>query len=550
MTDLSRVHLIGIGGSGMSGVARILLARDSVVTGSDVKDSRPVRALRSMGAHIAVGHDAANLELAGELPTVVVVSFAAIPQDNPELAAAQAHGIPVIRRSDLLGELMAGYRQVLIAGTHGKTSTTSMAVAAMQAAGLDPSFAIGGQLNRSGTNAHHGTGDAFVAEADESDASLLRYAPDIAVVTNIEPDHLDYFGTAQAYHQVFEDFADRLTDTGHLVVCLDDVHAAALGERCVEKGLSVLGYGTTDAAALHPQVPLGAEIINTEVTEAGTEARVRIDDREITVTLQIPGQHMVLNGAGALLAGHLAGGDLDQLAAGLSDFNGVRRRFEYRGTASGVRVFDDYAHHPTEVTAVLQAARQKVDAEGDGARVIVIFQPHLYSRTIEFAEEFAAALSLADAAVVLDIYGAREKPVEGVSSRIITDSMTAETVAYEPDFSRAPETVRALVEEGDLVFIISNTGETMSAVQTANIVRRIGATVVSITGSTHSKLGIASNLVLELVQPRDDQKKRMAPLGTIFELSCMVMLDSMVPLLMTRLDQDEASLRRRHAIWV
>ena len=450
MTDLSRVHLIGIGGSGMSGVARILLARDSVVTGSDVKDSRPVRALRSMGAHIAVGHDAANLELAGELPTVVVVSFAAIPQDNPELAAAQAHGIPVIRRSDLLGELMAGYRQVLIAGTHGKTSTTSMAVAAMQAAGLDPSFAIGGQLNRSGTNAHYGTGDAFVAEADESDASLLRYAPDIAVVTNIEPDHLDYFGTAQAYHQVFEDFADRLTDTGHLVVCLDDVHAAALGERCVEKGLSVLGYGTTDAAALHPQVPLGAEIINTEVTEAGTEARVRIDDREITVTLQIPGQHMVLNGAGALLAGHLAGGDLDQLAAGLSDFNGVRRRFEYRGTASGVRVFDDYAHHPTEVTAVLQAARQKVDAEGDGARVIVIFQPHLYSRTIEFAEEFAAALSLADAAVVLEIFGAREKPVEGVTSRIITDSMTC-PVVHQPDFSAAVDTLRTQVRPGDLV---------------------------------------------------------------------------------------------------
>lgn len=449
--DLSRVHLIGIGGSGMSGVARILLDRGAVVTGSDVKDSRPVRALRSAGAHVAVGHQAENLTLAGEPPTVVVVSFAAIPEDNPELVAAAELGIPVIRRSDLLGELMAGHRQVLFAGTHGKTSSTSMAVAAMQAAGMDPSFAIGGQLNRSGTNAHHGTGDSFVAEADESDASLLRYSPDIAVVTNIEPDHLDYFGTPQAYHQVFDDFADRISADGHLVVCLDDVHAAALGERCLARGVRVLGYGTTAAAELHPQIPVGAEILSSEVTDGGSLAQVRLGHTDLSVTLQIPGHHMVLNGAGALLAGHLAGGDLALLAEGLSDFNGVRRRFEYRGTAGGVRVYDDYAHHPTEVTAVLQAARQKVEAEGESARVAVVFQPHLYSRTIEFAEEFAAALSLADAAVVLDIYGAREKPVEGVSSRIITDSMTAETVAYEPDFSRAPETVRALVKEGDLV---------------------------------------------------------------------------------------------------
>lgn len=448
--DLSRVHLIGIGGSGMSGVARILLDRGAVVTGSDVKDSRPVRALRSSGAHVAVGHDAGNLLLTGELPTVVVVSFAAIPQDNPELVRAHEEGIPVIRRSDLLGELMEGRRQVLFAGTHGKTSTTSMAVAAMQTAGLDPSFSIGGQLNRSGTNAHHGTGDAFVAEADESDASLLRYSPDVAVVTNIEPDHLDYFGTAQAYHQVFDDFADRITPDGHLVVCLDDIHAAALGERSLQRGIRVLGYGTTDAAALHPDIPLGAEVLSTEVTDVGSTATMRIDGRDLTVVLQIPGQHMVLNGAAALLAAHLAGGDLDRLAEGLSDFNGVRRRFEYRGTAGGVRVFDDYAHHPTEVTAVLQAARQKVEAEGEGARVIVVFQPHLYSRTIEFAEEFAAALSLADAAVVLDIFGAREKPVEGVSSRIITDAMTTEVV-YEPDFSHAPQTVRELARPGDLV---------------------------------------------------------------------------------------------------
>lgn len=465
--DLSRVHLVGIGGAGMSGVARILLSRGATVTGSDVKASRPVRALTSVGAHIAIGHAAENLTLSGELPTVVVVSFAAIPQDNPELIAAQEHGIPVIRRSDLLGELMDGHRQVLIAGTHGKTSTTSMAVAALQAAGLDPSFAIGGQLNRSGTNAHHGTGDAFVAEADESDASLLRYRPDVAVVTNIEPDHLDYFGTAKAYYQVFDDFAERLTPTGTLVVCLDDIHAAALGERCLDKGIQVLGYGTTEAAALHSDIPLGAEIVSTTFEEVGTVAHLRIDDRDITVTLQIPGQHMVLNGAGALLAGLLVGGDLDQLVSGLSDFNGVRRRFEYRGTVTsgefaGLRVFDDYAHHPTEVTAVLQAARQKVEAEGEGARVVVVFQPHLYSRTIEFSEEFAAALSLADSVIVLEIFGAREKPVEGVTSRIITDSVTCD-VAYEPDFSEAVDTLRSRIRPGDLVLTMGAGNVTLLA---------------------------------------------------------------------------------------
>lgn len=465
--DLSRVHLVGIGGAGMSGVAHILLSRGAVVSGSDIKDSRPVRVLESHGAHVAIGHAAENLGVAGALPTVVVTSFAAIPTDNPELAAAAEHGIPVIRRSDLLGELMEGYSQILLAGTHGKTSTTSMTVAAMQGAGMDPSFAIGGMLNKAGTNAHHGTGTAFVAEADESDASLLRYKPDVAVVTNIEPDHLDYFGTREAYFQVFDVFAARIQPGGHLVVCLDDSGAAALGERSVAAGVPVLGYGTTAAAAAHPSIPVGAEVIRHEVVGAGTEVTVRVDDHEVTYILQIPGTHMVLNSAAALLSGHLAGGDLDQLAAGLSDFSGVRRRFEFKGavdagTYAGARVYDDYAHHPTEVTAVLSAAREKVDAEGDGARIVAVFQPHLYSRTIEFAAEFAEALSLADAVVVLEIYGARERPVEGVTSRIITDRIPGQ-VRYEPNFSGVPDTVRELVGAGDLVLTLGAGTVTMLA---------------------------------------------------------------------------------------
>lgn len=462
--DLSRVHLIGIGGAGMSGVAHILLDRGSVVTGSDVKDSRPVRALRSQGATVAVGHAPENLELAGELPTVVVTSFAAIPKDNPELVRAAAEGIPVIRRSDLLAELMEGYTQVLLAGTHGKTSTTSMAVVALQAAGADPSFAIGGQLNRAGTNAHHGAGSVFVAEADESDASLLRYKPDVAVVTNIEPDHLDYFGSREAYFQVFDDFADCVTDTGHLVVCFDDDNAAECGRRALSRGVQVLGYGTAEAVARHADIPAGA------VVTAENPIRVELPGRgSAEYTLSIPGRHMVLNSAAALLAGVLAGAAPERLAAGLSDFTGVRRRFELKGEVAGgplagTRVYDDYAHHPTEVAAVLRAAREKVASEGSGARVVVCFQPHLYSRTQEFAAEFADALSLADACVVLDIFGAREAPVEGVTSRLITERIAGGTeVRLEPDFSAAPASVAALTRPGDLVFTMGAGSVTLLA---------------------------------------------------------------------------------------
>ncbi|MEZ2120939.1 MULTISPECIES: UDP-N-acetylmuramate--L-alanine ligase [unclassified Corynebacterium] len=458
MTDLSRVHLIGIGGAGMSGVARILLARGMQVSGSDVKDSRIVLALRAMGATIAIGHDVKNLELLGERPTVVVTSFAAIPEDNPELAGAHAAGIEVIRRSDLLAELMSGRRQLLLAGTHGKTSTTSMAVVALQTAGCDPSFAIGGQLNKAGTNAHHGTGDIFVAEADESDASLLRYEPTVAVVTNIEPDHLDFFGTPEAYFRVFDDFARRLTPDGTLVVCLDDDHAAALGQRCIEAGIRVQGYGTAAAAAAHPSIECGARVTGITTEAFGSRATVDVSGRTLTVNMHTPGVHMVLNATAALLSGILLGADPDRLAAGLSGFTGVRRRFELRGEIldgagrhAGVRVYDDYAHHPTEVSAVLRATREKLDGEDGDGRIVVVFQPHLYSRTSEFAVEFAEALSLAERVVVLDIFGARERPVEGIDGRIIADKVKTERCVYVPEFNRVPGVVADLAGPGDIV---------------------------------------------------------------------------------------------------
>nr|WP_286982331.1 UDP-N-acetylmuramate--L-alanine ligase [Corynebacterium sp. UBA5992] len=475
--DLTRVHFIGIGGSGMSGLARILAARDCVVTGSDVKDSTPVAVLCSMGAKVAIGHRAENLELAGQEPTTVVTSFAAIPQDNPELVEAKKRGIPVIRRSDLLAALMVGHTQILLAGTHGKTSTTSMTVSAMQRAGLDPSFAIGGQLNRAGTNAHSGTGKAFVAEADESDASLLRYSPDIAVITNAEPDHLDFFKTPEAYFQVFDDFANRVTEgTGYLVVCLEDPHAAATGQRALERGVNVLGYGSEEAGEKYPEIPLAGALVGEHIDETGMHVAVRLRlpgsaEQHAEYGLQIPGHHMVLNSVAALAASALAGGDVTELAQGLEEFSGVRRRFEFRGAVSfhegpDVQVFDDYAHHPTEVTAVLKAARQKVEAAGQDGRVIACFQPHLYSRTMAFDAEFAQALSLADAAVVLDIYGAREQPVEGITSRIITDKMPEDMqVIFEPDFSAAAADVVSLVHPGDLVLTIGAGSVTLLAAE-------------------------------------------------------------------------------------
>lgn len=466
--DLSRTHMVGIGGAGMSGIARILLARGYAVTGSDMKDSRSVLALRAAGAEVAIGHSAANVTGGEQLPTVVVTSFAAIPQDNPELVAAREAGIPVVRRSDVLAELMSDRRAFLLAGTHGKTSTTSMAVVGLQAAGEDPSFAIGGQLNRAGTNAHHGTGDIFVAEADESDGSFLSYSPEVAVITNIEPDHLDYYGTEEAYVAIFDEFATKVTPGGYLVCCLDDPGAAALAERVIATGTGpkVLGYGTRAAAEKHPQVPAAAIIEELRPDARGNAATVAFrlpgqEERREEVRVPIPGVHMTLNGVAAILGGALLGADLDRVVSGVADFDGVRRRFEHHGEAGGVRVYDDYAHHPTEVTAVLTAARELVRAT-DGGRIIAVFQPHLYSRTVNFAEEFARALSLADEVVLLDIFGAREQPVEGVDSRIIGEKLSCPW-HYQPDFSAVAEQVVGLAEAGDVVLTIGAGTVTMLA---------------------------------------------------------------------------------------
>ncbi len=436
--QLRRAHLIGIGGAGMSGVARILLARGAAVSGSDAKESRALLSLRAQGATLFVGQTAENLGELAEPPSAVVVSTA-IKETNPELAAARERGIPVLHRAQALAGLMAGHRVACIAGTHGKTSTTSMLTVALQNCRMDPSFAIGGDLNESGANAHHGEGGVFVAEADESDGSFLTYTPSVAVVTNVEPDHLDHHGTAEAYVKVFSDFVGQIEPGGLLIVCADDEGAARLGDEAAAAGVRVRRYGR--AASGEGDV----RVLDYTPAPDGGVVRIALDGEEHDLRVAVPGEHMALNAVAALLAGLELGAPLDGMAAGLAAFGGVRRRFEFKGRAGDVRVYDDYAHHPTEVAAQLRAVRT---AAGSG-RVVVVFQPHLYSRTQTFAAEFAEALSLADEVVVLDVFGAREEPVPGVTGALIADRVTV-PVHYQPAFDVAAGLVADLVRPGDL----------------------------------------------------------------------------------------------------
>jgi len=441
--ELQRVHMVGIGGAGMSGIARILLDRGGMVSGSDAKESRGVIALRARGAAIRIGHDASSLDMLPGGPTAVVTTHAAIPKTNPELVEARRRGIPVILRPAVLAKLMAGHTTLMVTGTHGKTTTTSMLIVALQRSGLDPSFAVGGDLGEAGTNAHHGSGSRFVAEADESDGSLLEYHPDVVVVTNVEADHLDFFGSVEAYTAVFDQFVERIKPAGALVVCSDDPGAEALAERTEELGIRVLRYGSSP--------DLDATLV--DWTQQGTGAVARIALRgEVQprmMQLSVPGRHMALNALGALLAAIEAGASPDVVLDGLAGFEGVRRRFELVGTANGVRVFDDYAHHPTEVRATLTALRAVAQHRGPG-RAIVVFQPHLYSRTKAFASQFGPALDTADEVFVLDVYAAREQPLAGVSGATVAEAVTA-PVTYIPDFSAVSVRVAAAAEPGDVV---------------------------------------------------------------------------------------------------
>jgi UDP-N-acetylmuramate--alanine ligase len=447
--DLGRVHFIGIGGAGMSGIARILLARGLAVSGTDAKDSRGLAALRALGARVEVGHAAAHL---GDADTVVVSS--AVRETNPELAAARATGLLVLHRSQALAAVMVGRRAVAVAGTHGKTTTTSMLTVSLQACGLDPSFAIGGELTEGGASAHDGSGDVFVAEADESDGSFLLYRPAVAVVTNVEPDHLDHYGTPEAVEAAFDAFCDTVVEGGCVVSCADDPGAARVAARVALRRageVTVRTYGEREVADVR--------VVDLDATGAGVGFALVDGDRHEPVRLRVPGRHNALNAAAAWTAAAALGADAAAVRAGLESFGGTRRRFEAKGEAAGVRVVDDYAHHPTEVAAVLRAAR---GVAGRG-RVVAVFQPHLFSRTRIFAADFGAALGLADEVVVMDVYAAREDPEPGVTGALVAAAvpLPADRVAYVPSWSAVAAHVAGRARPGDLVLTIGAGDVTM-----------------------------------------------------------------------------------------
>ena len=400
------VHLVGIGGAGMSALASILLQRGFAVSGSDLRGGRAAGALEAMGARVEVGHDAANLGSAA-----LVVASTAVPADNPEVAAARERGIPVIRRAELLAALMTDLRAILVAGTHGKTTTTSMLTVALQRAGMDPSFAIGGMIHESGTSAHHGSDDLFVAEADESDRSFLVFRPDCAIVTNVELDHHDVYADFDDVLATFAAFLGGRGPAGRAVVCIDD----AGGRRLLDLiDGDVVTYGQAAGAMVR--------LTDVELEVDASRATVLLDGAgPVPLRLRVPGLHNLLNATGALAAGLWAGADPAALTDGLASFGGAQRRFQRLGTAAGVTVVDDYAHHPTELAVTLAAARQTAPR----GRIVAVFQPHRYSRTAALGSELGAALEGADLAIVTDVYAAGEAPVPGVTAHLVAAAAAA-----------------------------------------------------------------------------------------------------------------------------
>ncbi|WP_435214717.1 UDP-N-acetylmuramate--L-alanine ligase [Streptomyces sp. bgisy034] len=435
-TAMDRPHFIGIGGAGMSGIAKILAQRGAAVSGSDAKESATADALRALGATVHIGHAAEHL--ADDAGCVVVSS--AIRQDNPELARAAELGIPVVHRSDALAALMGGLRPIAVAGTHGKTTTTSMLAVSLTELGLKPSYAIGGDLDAPGSNALHGDGDIFVAEADESDRSFHKYAPEVAIVLNVELDHHANYASMDEIYESFVTFADRIVEGGTLVISADQDGARELTRR-VAGTVRTVTYGEAQDADVRV-LSIVAQGLKSQVT-------VLLGGEELTFTVSVPGRHYALNAVAALAAGSALGVPAAELAPALAAYTGVKRRLQLKGEAAGVQVVDSYAHHPTEMTADLEAMRA---AAGD-ARIVVVYQPHLFSRTQELGKEMGDALALADASLVLDIYPAREDPIPGITSELIIEAARAAgaEVTAVPDKGEVPSLVAGMAKPGDLV---------------------------------------------------------------------------------------------------
>jgi UDP-N-acetylmuramate--alanine ligase len=432
------IHFIGIGGAGMSGIARIMLAKSIEVSGSDKNESQMTLALKALGAKVQIGHDAKNIDSAD----LVVVS-AAISKNNPEYAAAIAAGLPIAARATALSWLLSDSKSVAVAGTHGKTTTTAMLTVALQAAGVDPSFAIGGTINSAGTNAHSGSGDIFVVEADESDGSFLAYQPLGAIITNIELDHVDHFTSEEQLFKTFADFVGSIKPDGFLVVCGDDSGVKKLIKMNANPNIKVITYGQgPDNDYQISRINLAAQSSTAQVTINGRKAG--------ELSLVVPGLHNLLNALAAFAAGCALQVNELKLIQGLGNFSGTKRRFELKGEVNGVKVIDDYGHHPTEIEVTLTAAK---NLAGSG-RVLTVFQPHRYSRTSAFTKEFARSLSLSDFVYLLEIYAASEKPMEGVSSLLISKLMSAEKVKFEPSMLQVVADVAKAAKSGDVIITL------------------------------------------------------------------------------------------------
>jgi UDP-N-acetylmuramate--alanine ligase len=434
-SELGSVHFVGIGGSGMSGIARLFLAAGHRVTGSDRSENHNTEALRELGATVTIGHDAANL---GDADALVFTT--ALWPDNPEYLLARERGIPLLHRSQALAWLINRQRLVAVAGAHGKTTSTGMIITSLLEQGADPSFVNGGVIQSLGVSSNTGTGELFVVEADESDGSFLLYDTAVALITNVDADHLDHYGDHDAFDDAFVNFA--LNASEFVAVSSDDPGALRVSARL--DGQKLISFGESETA----------DVRVTDIAETGPVSFTLLwQGTSYPAQLAVPGRHNALNAAGAFAVLVGLGFDAEASLRGIELFGGTERRFELHGTVRGVSVYDDYAHHPTEVEAALQTARSVV---GSG-RVIAVHQPHLYSRTQMMAGDFAEVYErLADETIVLDVYGAREDPVPGVTGALVSERFAdASKVAYLPDWQQASDYAASIAREGDIIMTLS-----------------------------------------------------------------------------------------------
>lgn len=429
------VHFVGIGGSGMSGIARMFIESGLSVSGSDSRESSSTLSLRDTGVRVDIGHDSAHVGAADQL-----VVTGALWQDNPEYVEAMRRGIPVFHRSQALEWLTRGKRLISVAGAHGKTTSTGMLVTALREMDEDPGFVNGGVVHGFGRSAQSGSSAEFVIEADESDGSFLLYSTAVALVTNVDPDHLDHYGSEDAFIEAFVDFAEGASET--VVISADDPGATLVRSRLREANVLTFGESPNADVRIH------------SINSSGGSVRFSLSWRGTVYDseLPVPGRHNAINAGGVFAVLVSMGFDPHRVVRGLEKFSGTERRFELHAVVGEVSVYDDYAHHPTEVDAVLSAARTVV---GEG-RLIAVQQPHLYSRTALMCEEFAHVLeSKADVTVCLDVYGAREDPVPGVTGQLVTDKFTDPSkVFYEPDWRLAARRVSELAQPGDFVITL------------------------------------------------------------------------------------------------